>query len=60
MNNWWRRIPVCINNSYGDPFTDIQIMDTYDKARKLYEAGMNFCICTKAVPINEAWGVISQ
>lgn len=60
MNNWWKKIPVCINNSYGDPFTDIQIMDTYDKIIRLSEEGMHFCVCTKAVPSKESWDVIQQ
>lgn len=60
MNEWWKQIPVCINNSYGDPFTDIQIMDTFDKVKKLYTEDMHFCICTKAVPSKEAWDIIEQ
>ncbi|WP_349944467.1 hypothetical protein ABFV83_13175 [Lacrimispora sp. BS-2] len=55
---WWRIIPVSINNAYGDPLTDIQIMDTYDKINKLYENNMRMSLCTKAVPSKEVYEIL--
>lgn len=47
--NWIKELPIAINNAYGDPFTDIQIMDTYDKMLKIYQIDGIGSVCTKAV-----------
>ena len=48
--DWIKNIFISVNNAYGDPFTDIQIMDTYDKIATLVNEDMYFGVCTKAVP----------
>lgn len=45
--NWIKELPIAINNAYGDPFTDIQIMDTYDKMLKIYQIDGIGSVCTK-------------
>lgn len=47
---WIKNIFISVNNAYGDPFTDLQIMDTYDKINTLVTEDMYFGVCTKAVP----------
>lgn len=49
---WWRHIPVSVNNSYGDPFSKLQMEDTLTKIMRLRALDMKFSVCTKAVLSN--------
>ena len=48
--DWVKNIFISVNNAYGDPFTDLQIVDTYDKVNALINDDLHFGVCTKAVP----------
>ncbi len=52
-NTVWKKIPVAINNAWGDPLTESLVDNTVYKAKELYDHLAPIMICTKSVP-NEA------
>lgn len=57
---WWKNIPVSINNAFGDPFTELQIEDTIYKLNSLQSQNAPYSVITKAVINDEIYNKLKQ
>lgn len=57
---WWKDIFVSINNSYGDPFSKLQLENTLMKISRLKSSNMKFSVCTKAVLSDQSFDYLKK
>ena len=53
--DWWKKIPICINNALGDPLIKSQIDNTIYKLNYLCNHKAPYSIITKAVIDDEIY-----
>ncbi|MBW4085044.1 hypothetical protein [Paenibacillus sp. S150] len=57
---WYKDIPVSINNAFGDPFTEVQIDDTIAKINSLKNHNAPYSVITKAVLTDEHYSKLKN